>query len=115
MTMTTPIISGPAVGFDARSWLKGAALAGALCRQARNDADGTFVLNAHEHGRQQDNIVLRFLQRAQAAGPQAEAGFCAALSDVLALTVGGTPVDVMPYAKAQARHRERAAAQGVRS
>jgi hypothetical protein len=47
----------------------------------------------------QDNIVLRYLQNARARAPNAEAGFCAVLSDFFADCAEGFVPNSKTYAK----------------
>lgn len=50
-------------------------------------------------GRPFRNVVAEYLQRARGSGADVEAGFCAVLSDIVALVANGEVPDVSGYAE----------------
>lgn len=87
-----------------RRWMHGVQLAIRCLDEAGHcgpEADG-YVLNAHEYGFEQKNVVLDYLRKAREVGADAEEGFCAALSD--SISQGSYPEALEKFARSQLNH-----------
>ena len=62
------------------------------------EADYSSLEDWPRHGHPFRNIMLEYLERARAAGPDVEAGFCALLSDYVSLCCAGSVPEVDNYA-----------------